>query len=310
MTYDFYVVFNTRLVLLLPVIAVVMVVFPVSQSIYVILWIVAGYIAQSLEVFWIYNRNYLASIAIEIVSFLLLFLLLYCDEDLHLTSLIKWYCIYQLLRAALYGGLSINEIRGIHFKTDCLYFGTAISFLLLGASGFLQSRTDFLMIALFEKAENIAVYQVLNSYFILIHAIGTFIILPFMKNLYRLPLHSVKKLQRRLILAAPFIVSLSLLFLYQIIRNVYHFDLDFGYYLIGFFITFPPYLYAVKIIRLFRENRQKVVLFTGLKAIAINGLFSFLLLHLGYGLKGALTGAAIAQAYTAVQYLKLTSFEK
>jgi len=310
MTHDFYVVFNTRLVLFLPVVAIVLFAFPVSQSSYIICWIAAGYVAQSLEVFWIYKRNYLSSIVIEIVSFSLLIVLLYFDQSLELTALIKWYCCYQLFRSVLYVWLSFSDIRNIHFKMDWLFFGAAVSFFLLSASGFLQSRTDFLVITLFEKPENIAIYQVLNTYFILIHAIGTFIILPFMKNLYRLQVHSMEKIQRQLVFAAPFIVTLSLAFLYLIIRFIYHFNLDFGYYLIGFFITFPPYLYAVRIIRLFRENRQKVVLITGLQAIAINSLFSFALLHVGYGLKGALIGAAIAQIFTAFQYLKLTPFEK
>ena len=310
MTHDFYVVFNTRLVLFVPVIAVVLFAFPIQQSSYIMGWIAAGYVAQSLEVFWIYKRNYLSSIAIEVVSFLLLMLLLYFDQELQLAGLIKWYCCYQWFRSALYAGLSFKEIKNINFKIDWLFFGTAVSFFLLSASGFLQSRTDFLVITLFEKSENIAIYQVLNTYFILIHAIGTFIILPFMKNLYRLQVHSMEKIQRQLVFAAPFIVTLSLSILYLIIRFIYHFNLDFGYYLIGFFITFPPYLYAVKIIRLFRENRQKVVLSTSFKAIAINSFFSFALLHFGYGLKGALIGAAIAQIFTAFQYLKLTPFEK
>ena len=59
-------------------------------------------------------------------------------------------------------------------------------------------------------------------------------------------------------------------FLHLILRFAYHITLDFWYYAIGFLIAFPPFLYAVKIIKLFRDNRQDLVFFVGLKAIAIN----------------------------------------
>ena len=97
---------------------------------------------------------------------------------------------------------------------------------------------------------------------------------------------------------------------YLLIRFVYQFNLDIYYYFIGIFITFPPYLYAVRIIQLFKENKQNTVLFVGIKAIIINSLVSFLLLHFRFGLKGALLGSAVAQLFTAYQYLKMVRFEK
>jgi hypothetical protein len=115
------------------------------------------------------------------------------------------------------------------------------------------------VIALYEKPEQIGIYQVLNTYFILIHAMGHFILLPFLKNIYRLQLAAVDKIQRQLVWTAPFMVTASLAGLYLLLRLAYHITLDWWFYVIGFFITFPPYLYAVKILLLYRDNRQHLV---------------------------------------------------
>jgi hypothetical protein len=301
---NFYQLFNTRLLLLPLCFIVTFLFYDWQESMFIILWILGGYISQSLEVIWIYHRDYFRSIAVEIVSFGLLLALLYMHNNLLLFTLIQYYSYYQIIRALAYILLYYTDLKAINFEINPKYFAAALPFFVLGFVGFLQSRTDFLLVILFEKKENIAVYQVLNTYFILIHALGTFLIFPFMKNLYRVQLKTIQSMQNLMIMAAPFIVVCSLGMLYLILHFFYHFHLDFYYYLIGFFITFPPYLYAIKIIRLFRENRQSLVVRVGIEAIIINSLLTYLLLYFGFGLKGALIGAAMAQIYSAVQYLK------
>ena len=105
-------------------------------------------------------------------------------------------------------------------------------------------------------------------------------------------------------MVSPLIVCFSLAVLFLITKYVYNLDLDFQYYLLGFLITFPPYLYTIKILILYKENKQGFVLTTGIIAIIINSIVSIILLYFGYGLKGALVGSAMAQFFTAYQYLK------
>jgi hypothetical protein len=306
----FYTAFNTRLVLLLLSMALTFALFPISQSINLSVWILGGYIAQSLEVFWMYHRDYVYSVALEILAFLWLLLMLDYAGKLSAEILLKWYGCYQALRALLYVGLYRRILSQTHFTVDWQFFAATGSFFLLSLSGFLQSRADFVIIALYEKPNEVGIYQVLNTYFILIHAIGTFLILPFLKNIYRLQSASIDKIQRQLVWIAPFIVTASLVALHFILHFAYQITLDFWYYAIGFFITLPPYFYAVKIIRLFRDNRQQLVFWVGIKAIAINSGIAFVLLRQGFGLKGALFAAAVAQIFTAYQYLNIDAIEK
>jgi hypothetical protein len=301
-TENFYRLFNTRLILLAFAIGTALFVLPVKWFGFFSLWIISLYISQSLEVFWIYKRDYIISIVIEILSFSMFFLLLFYNK-MSVGPLIEFYSYYQLLRTILYVLIYYPDLKKIHFGVDKKYFVTASSFFLLSLVGFLQSRIDFVIITFFESVKNIAVYQIITAFFILIHALGTFLIFPYMKNIYRLERSSINAFQKFISLISPLVVMFSLCVLFLITKYIYKFDLDFHYYLLGFAITFPPYLYTVKILILFKENKQDFVLKTGIIAIVINSAISLLLLYFGYGLKGALIGSAIAQFFTAYQYL-------
>ncbi len=299
---NFYLIFNSRLPLLALAIISVLFLFPVDCFWFFTLWIISIYISQSIEVFWIYKRDYIKSILVEIVSFSMLLVLLFYSK-INSVKLIEYYAYYQLARTFFYTVIYRSELRKIHFKIDKSYLVTAISFFLLSLVGFLQSRMDLVIVTFFESDQNIAVYQILTAFFILIHALGTFLIFPFMKNIYRLEKNSIGIFQRFISFIAPLVVCFCLAVLFLITHYVYKISLDFHYYILGFLITFPPYLYTVKILILYKENKQGFVLKTGIIAIAINSLISGLLLYLGYGLKGALAGSAIAHVFTAYQYL-------
>ena len=301
-TYNFYLLFNTRLLLLVPSLLITLLVFPYTISCFFILWIVSAYISQSLEVFWVYKRDYYKSILIEIISFVFLIGFL-CFFTITRNNLIAFYSYYQLIKALLYASIYYSELKNYHFNINKKYFYLTISFFVLSLVGFLQSRIDFIMITFFETNKNIAIYQIISTYFILIHALGTFLIFPYIKNIYRLEKKAVANFQKLISLISPIVVTLCLVFLFLIIHYVYLIELDIYYYLLGFLITFPPYLYTIKILMLYKVNKQHIVLHIGIKAIIINSCISFLLLYFGWGLKGALIGSAVAQFFTAYQYL-------
>lgn len=306
---NFYLAFNSRLLLLALAITCIPFVFPIRYFWFFAIWIVSVFVSQSLEVFWIYKRDYIKSILIEILSFGLLLTLLFYTQ-INNSKLIEYYAYYQLTRSILYMIAYASVFRKIHFGINKNYLVSAVSFFLLALVGFLQSRMDFVIITFFETDQNIAIYQIITAFFILIHALGTFLIFPFMKNIYRLEKHSINTFQRFISFISPFMVGLCLIVLFLIMRYVYHINLDYQYYLLGFLITFPPYLYTVKILVLYKENRQGFVMKTGIIGIAINGIISIVLLYLGYGLKGALLAAAIAHIFTAYQYLSRFSTSK
>jgi O-antigen/teichoic acid export membrane protein len=195
-----------------------------------------------------------------------------------------------------------NEIKQPLFSTEPDYLKHAYVFFLLGIIGFLQSRIDFLIFTFFADASDVAVYQVISAYFILIHAVGTLIVLPFVKNIYRMTEHAVLLLQQRIVFAASILVLISLVFLYVLNTFIYHFDYSASVYLLGAAIVYPPYFYVIKIFQIYKYNQQKYVLQTGLIAILINSIIAVILLTLGKGITAVLIASAVAQIYTAWSY--------
>lgn len=302
----FYEVLHVRWILILVSIIITFIIYPGLVAFHISLWIFALFITQSLEVFLNYKRNFGNAMLIEFILFGLLILWLYQFKISHVGDLIKYYAYYQMLRALMYIILYYNDIKKPTFSVKKNYYKEAGIFFILGLVGFLQSRADFLLYSYFETAENIGIYQVLNAYFILIHAIGTFLIFPFIKNIYRLNENAVEKLQQKIIFTAPLIVILALISLYILNVFVYHFELPITLYIIGFAIAYPPYFYAVKIFQLYKYNQQNFVLYTGIMAIIINAIIATILLQFNFGFAGALTAAAGAQIFTAFRYHKIS----
>lgn len=298
----FYRVLNARWILLIIAFILTFLLYPISEACIICLWILALHVTQSIEVLLNFKRNFLSAILIEFGVFLLLIFYLYKIEIKQLYQLITLYSCYHLLRSVFYLILFRNEIKQPLFSTEPDYLKHAYVFFLLGIIGFLQSRIDFLIFTFFADASDVAVYQVISAYFILIHAVGTLIVLPFVKNIYRMTKHAVLLLQQRIVFAASILVLISLVFLYVLNTFIYHFNLSASVYLLGAAIVYPPYFYVIKIFQIYKYNQQKYVLQTGLIAILINSIIAVILLTLGKGITAVLIASAVAQIYTAWSY--------
>jgi len=300
----FYAVFNTRVLLILIATTISFFIFAPKTAFLLSIWITAIHVSQSLEALLNYKRNFLDALMIEFFMFGILILGLYRLEINRINDLIFIYTVYHALRAVLFIILFKQELKSPKLGFDIVYIKKANSFFLLGMAGFLQSRVDFIIISFFESDMNVGLYQIINAYFILVHAIGTFLISPFVKNIYRLSYQSIAELQKRIIMWAPIIVLFSMLLLYVLCTFVYHFEVSWNIYLIGIGIVLPPYFYAVKIFEIYKFKQEEFVLKTAFIAIFINTIISIVLLKLQFGYLGALIAAAVSQIFTAIRYSK------
>lgn len=298
----FYEVLNARLALLIIAIAICFLCYNIDIAFYLAIWTISIYITQSIEVLINFRKKFAISLLIESLLFIFLIVYLFNFTIENVSQLIAIYSLYQLLRATIYAITFIKAINKPILKIKKQYFAEAGFFFLLSMVGFLQSRIDFIIFSFFEKPENTAIYQVINSYFILIHAIGTFLIFPFIKNIYRLNESKVSQLQNYIIKIAPIIVLSALLLLYFMCRFIYHFELTITIYLIGILIVYPPYFYAVKIFQLFKNNQQHFVLKTGIIAIIATTIISIVLLSIGLDFIGVMLASAVGHIYTAFCY--------
>lgn len=305
----FYDVFNARLLLILLAVIFSFILYAPITAIFLSLWITSIHISQSLESILNYKRNFLEALLIELLMFSILIIGLFSFEIKETNDLIIIYSIYHALRAVAFVILYRKELSSPKLSFDIVFLKLANSFFLLGMAGFLQSRADFIIIGFFESDKNIGTYQIINAYFILIHAIGTFLISPFVKNIYRLSHQAIVRLQGRILFFAPIIVLISMLIFYLLCTFIYHLQVSWYVYLIGIGIIFPPYFYAVKIFEIYKNNQQEFVLKTALVAISINTILSITLLNFQFGYLGALIAAATAQIFTAIQYYKFKTLK-
>lgn len=300
----FYAVFNTRVLLILIATTISFLIYAPKTAFLLLIWITAIHVSQSLEALLNYKRNFLDALMIEFFMFGILILGLYRLEIKEINDLILIYSVYHALRAVLFIILFKQELKSPKLSFEIDYLKRANSFFLLGLAGFLQSRADFIIISFFETDMNVGFYQIINAYFILVHAIGTFLIAPFVKNIFRLSNQAIAELQKRIIIWAPIIVLFSMLLLYVLCTFVYQFEVSWNIYLIGIGIVLPPYFYAVKIFEIYKIKQEKFVLKTAFIAIFISTIISIVLLKLKFGYIGALIAAAVAQLFTAIRYSK------
>jgi O-antigen/teichoic acid export membrane protein len=298
----FYLVLNARWPLLILAFLITFFVYPIREAGIIILWILGLHITQSMEVLLNFKRNFLSALLVELLAFSMLMLSLYLTEIRNLYQLMYVYACYHLLRSACYILLFRHEIGQPELAFERKYFKNAYIFFILGIIGFLQSRIDFLIFTFFGDAAQIGMYQVISAYYIFIHAVGTLIVFPFVKNIYRMADQTVDALQQKIILAASGLVFLSLLFLYLLNTFVYHFELDASVYLLGIGIIYPPYFYVIKIFQIYKYNQQQQVLKTGVIAICINSIIAIILLIAGKGITAVLIASAVAQIFTAWNY--------
>lgn len=302
----FYEVLNARWPLLILSFVATFVMYDSNIAFYISIWIFSLFITQSFEVLINYKRIYITTILIEAFVFGILMVFLLKFNIKNISQLISIYSLYQLLRALVFTILFLKDIKKPLFQVKKQYFLHASLFFALGMVGFLQSRIDFIIFSYFETDEKTAIYQVINAYFILIHAAGTFLIFPFIKNIYRFNDLKIEKLQNLIIKIAPFIVLMALFILYLLCTFIYKFELPVVIYFIGFAIVYPPYFYAVKIFQLYKSNQQNYVLKTGIIAIVINSFLSLMLLNLNLEMLGVLLSSAIAHIYTAISYNRIS----
>jgi O-antigen/teichoic acid export membrane protein len=189
----------------------------------------------------------------------------------------------------------------------------ALPFFLLGLSGMLQSKMDLYSVAYFLSDKEVGSYQVIINLFIYIQTFSYVILIPFVKNVYRLPLEKVRKISKMLFIIGIVITVPASVLIYLILTILYKINISIFFLIWGVLFALPIFYYLPKIYTLFKnEFQNKVVL------INIYGLISNLLLNiiliLNFGMIGAIAASATAQIIMLFCYIlyekKLLSYAK
>ncbi|HLA56166.1 MAG TPA: hypothetical protein VK623_08700 [Flavobacterium sp.] len=285
--------------------------FPMSFGFFMLAWMLGRFLIHSTEALVVYEKKFNASMAIEIAGFILFCAAFFCLKiNLDLLSLLMIYSLYQLAKGTAYFILFSNFFFAISLKPEWAYYKSAFPFFLLSILGFLASKVDVYAMAHFGSKTTVGDYQIINSLLVFIMSLPVFIYAPFTKNIYRSNEAFVNKTGKFVTLAGLILIPVSLAAVYFILKFYLTLQLPLLFYFVAFAYVFPSFAYGIDILNLFRLQKEKTVVVCLFVGAFANAVLSALFLYLGYGIVGALTGSAIAQAIALILFKSRLRFEK
>lgn len=289
--------FSTRVLLLIPLLLLLgFIPLPYSEKIILGTWLFFRFVYTSFDALVAYQKKFSATLLLECSGFLLFLLgVLFQRERLELSTLFLFFLLAEGLKAGGMVWIFRKEIAvpgRSSFTT--LYFRDAWPFFLLSLTGHLGSRADSYCVSIFLEKQEVARYSVLLNFLIYLQASSNFIVLPFLRSIYRLRGKALKKVSSRLLipgaLVSLFGVPASLLVCHYFFKMDYSWSIG----LTGIVYVFPVYFMLPRIYFLFRIHKEKWVLMANTLSILLNISLNYLWLPV-LGAEGALLAATVAQ---------------
>jgi hypothetical protein len=166
----------------------------------------------------------------------------------------------------------------------------------------MSSKIDLVFVTHFFSKEEVARYQVLINFLLVVQGIPAIIILPFVKNIYRVKEGAVKKMSLRLFVAGIFISAFAVLLIKMIVQFAYEFTYSPATFFFSVLLVLPAFYYSPIIFRLLK-HKQKLVVILSLAYILSAAIFIFIFLKLfDDKIAGVLAAMAIAQWIQGIVY--------
>lgn len=297
--------FQSRLPILLAVLIPPFFAYNWQDGLYLAAWIGATYISQSIVPIMLYRRDYSWVILIELVSFALLILMLFTtDSQPAYSDLLSFYCIYLVTKSLLYTILYHTYFRFQFIKVNFRILLITAPFMFLGLVGFLQSKVDLYIFQFFASKPLLGEYQIISGFYIFSQSIASIILLPYLKNVYRMQASSLKKLLRYSIIGGFFLNLLANTLIVLVLNYQFDIQLTLLQILCGFIIGYPAYIYAMNVFALFKSKNEKKVLELSIYSFLLNGVVSIVLLSLEQSITSVLIANAMGQIAALLLYTR------
>ncbi len=295
----------TRLALLaaLPVLLIVLGV-PPARALWLALCSLGLLLDQAYDVVILYRRAFVYALVVEAAGVALLAgPIVWLGRALTLDALLACFALSNLFKAALLA-LRFRALAtpGWAAGFDLAQLRAALPFFLLGFSGLLQSRADLYTVSALLTERALGQYQVFSNLMLYGQAVAGFMLLPFVKSLYRLSYRASLRLAARLGLAGLVVLALFLPAAHLALTQWYRLSLPPVMLLWGGLSIWPIFFYLPIIYALFKVEQPKLVIAINGLGIAVSVGVNLLLLP-RYGLVGAAAGAAAAQWAMGLTYV-------
>jgi O-antigen/teichoic acid export membrane protein len=292
---------RTRLALFVGLALLALLLYPQAAG-WIILWGLALVLHQSCAVLVTYRRDFLLAALVELAgSVVLLTAIFLAGEAITPDWLLRLFALTTLAKTAVlllrYGDVVAS--RNGRFQPR--YFLLALPFFLLGLGGMLNSRIDLYIIAFYFPAEEVGVYQVFSSFLLYIQALAGFILLPFVKTIYRLPYTAIRRMARALLGLGILIVPVAMIALSFLLSRLYGILLPSAFYWLGGLAALPLFYFSPIIYALYKAEKQTTVLLVNLLGIGSALILNLVLLP-RLGLIGAIVAMALIKWSTLLIY--------
>ena len=297
--------FGTRSLIFL---IIILLIIPVPADLivksWVALYLTAKFLYQSYEPVIVFRRNFVASILFESAGFIVVGAGILYFQPAGLTSLLCWFVLAEVLKAAGMFWLYRKELLPLFFRNfEAGYLSAALSFFLLYFTGMLASRIDVLAASYLLSNEAIAKYQVLISFVLSIQLIIPILLLPYVSIIYRMPVVSIRKMAFRLLIVGMLLCCVSVFAVSLILEFVYHFSYTPVTFLLAWLMAVPGFYFSPLIYRLFKNNQQQLVVRVALIFICCSAiLIAFFVFLVPDTFIAVLTAMAVVQWLQAITY--------
>jgi len=296
----------TRALLFVPFAALMLLApWPVGRAPVVLIWSAAFVIYQSHESVIVYRRAFGFALVIESIGFsALLTAIAVIHRTLTADQLVAFFAAMYVFKAAAllwhFRSTTLTSL-GAAGRVTTRYFGEALPFMLVGLAGLIHSRIDLYSVGLLLPPAEVGRYEVFSGLMLYGQALAGFILLPFVKSLYRLNYPAIMRLARRLFTVGAVSIGPFLIAAAGLLHLIYRFDFAPAFYLFGGLYVLPMYFYAPIIYALYKSNQPSTVLAISGAGIALKLLLNLTLVP-HWGALGAIASVSV------IQWLILTAY--
>jgi len=279
-----------------------------ANAVILVAWVISAFLYKSLDVLIVYKRFFLFSSVLEILGFLAITIIIYIYPAQNFTIdilflILALVTLVKFLISAYYLKLKIfplKEILNIKLKGNTLFL--SLPYFLPSLIGLLQGKTDLYCVAYFLSSIELGKYQIFMSLLTIPHSIAATIVMPFVKNIYRLPLKTLKKITTILTVIGVIGSLPSMVTIFFIVKLYYDISLSKWMYLLGYFQLIPLFIYFIKINQLFKYNKQYVVTYITLLTGLVSFFLSIIFIPI-YNIEGAMIANTITQWITLLLFI-------
>lgn len=286
--------FSTRaLYLLLPCCIVLFFLYKPFIFFNLFIWVSSRFIVQSYESVSTYEKKFMPLVAAEVAAFLVMILaFILWPETLTYNNLVLVFSLGYLVKVpVVFFSFRNYSLFG---KTDVKLLKEASLFFVLAFTGFVSTKIDLAIVDMLMPKEDLGFYQVITNFFILIRTVSSFILYPFVKNIYRFSVAAIEKSARHLLMAGLGICIAGLAAQFVFIKIFYLFEVPLLWYLYGFVYTLPGFWFSPFVFYFFGEHKQHLVIYGNVLCMIANAALCFALIP-AYGISGALIAIAAPQ---------------